>query len=158
MIAACTRCLVAAHDNPLRFTNASHRSLNRSELCSTHQSLSRSTVHRHQETPSASHRCRRPYWTMSSRAALWGYRATLSVAHGWNGEEHMRQPTAAIAVAVICVLTGCAVTTGNAESTTPTRSMIPRPLVERELAGLLLSPEQVNVAMGVTGMTVACSL
>jgi len=32
--------------------------------------------------------------------------------------------------------------------------MIPRPLVERELAGLLLSPEQVNAAMGATGMTV----
>ena len=67
----------------------------------------------------------------------------------------MRQPKAAIAIAVICALiTGCAVTRGNAESTTPTRSMIPRPLVERELAGLLLSPEQVNAAMGATGMTV----
>src|SRR6476661_8152547 len=67
----------------------------------------------------------------------------------------MRQPTAALAVAVICVLiAGCASTKGNAGSTTTTRSMIPRPLVERELAGLLLSPEQVNVAMGATAMTV----
>jgi hypothetical protein len=33
--------------------------------------------------------------------------------------------------------------------------MIPRPLVERELVELLLSPEQVNAAMGATGMTVA---
>ena len=67
----------------------------------------------------------------------------------------MRQPTAALAVAVICVLiAGCASTKGNAESTTTTRSMIPRPLVERELAGLLLSPEQVNVAMGTAGMAV----
>ena len=66
----------------------------------------------------------------------------------------MRQPSAALAVAVICVLVaGCRTTTGNAVSTTPTRSMIPRPLVERELAGLLLSPEEVNAAMG-TGMTV----
>ena len=32
--------------------------------------------------------------------------------------------------------------------------MILRPVVERELAGLLLSPEQLNVAMGATGMTV----
>ena len=70
----------------------------------------------------------------------------------------MRQPTAALAVAVICVLiAGCASTKGNAESTTTTRSMIPRPLVERELAGLLLSPEQVNAAMGATGMTVTNS-
>ena len=67
----------------------------------------------------------------------------------------MRQPTAALAVAVICLLVaGCGSTIGNAESPTTTRSMIPRPLVERELAGLLLSPEQVNVAMGAAGMTV----
>ena len=67
----------------------------------------------------------------------------------------MREPTAALALAVICVLiAGCASTKGNAESTTTTRSMIPRPLVERELAGLLLSPEQVNVAMGTAGMAV----
>jgi hypothetical protein len=32
--------------------------------------------------------------------------------------------------------------------------MIPRPLVERELASLLLNAEEVNVAMGTTGMTV----
>jgi hypothetical protein len=32
--------------------------------------------------------------------------------------------------------------------------MIPRPLVERELADLLLSPEQVNAAMGATAMAV----
>ena len=67
----------------------------------------------------------------------------------------MRQPTAALAVAVICVsIVGCASTIGNAESPTTTRSMIPRPLVERELAGLLLNPEQVNVAMGTAGMAV----
>ena len=67
----------------------------------------------------------------------------------------MRHPTAALAVAVICVLTaGCASSQGSVTSTTTTRSMIPRPVVERELAGLLLSPEQLNVAMGATGMTV----
>jgi hypothetical protein len=66
----------------------------------------------------------------------------------------MRQPTAALAVVVICVsIAGCA-STGNAESPTPTPSMIPRPLVERELAGLLLNPDQVNAAMGTTGMAV----
>src|SRR5256885_17268110 len=67
----------------------------------------------------------------------------------------MRQATYALAAGVICVLiAGCGGTIGNAESTTPTRSMIPRPLVERELAGLLLSPEQVNAALGATGMSV----
>jgi hypothetical protein len=67
----------------------------------------------------------------------------------------MRQPSAPLAVVVICVLVaGCGSTKGLAGSTTTTRSMIPRPLVERELAGLLLSPEQVNAAMGAAGMTV----
>src|SRR4029079_19354197 len=67
----------------------------------------------------------------------------------------MRYPTAALALAVICVLVaGCGSTKGLAGSTATTRSMIPRPLVERELAGLLLSPAQVNVAMGATAMTV----
>jgi len=67
----------------------------------------------------------------------------------------MRQPTCALAVAVIGVLiTGCVSTNSNAESPMTTRSMIPRPLVERELAGLLLTSEQVNVAMGAAGMTV----
>jgi len=32
--------------------------------------------------------------------------------------------------------------------------MIPRPIVERELTGLLLNPDQVNAAMGTTGMAV----
>jgi hypothetical protein len=50
--------------------------------------------------------------------------------------------TAALAVAVICVvIAGCG-TNGNAESVTTTRTMIPRPLVERELAELLLSPNR----------------
>jgi hypothetical protein len=67
----------------------------------------------------------------------------------------MRQPTYALAAGVICALiAGCGSTIGNAESTTPTRSMIPRPLVERELGGLLLSPEQVNIALGAAGMAV----
>ena len=66
----------------------------------------------------------------------------------------MRQPTAALAVAIICVLIAGCGTKSNADSPTTTRSIIPRPLVERELAGLLLSPEQVNVAMGAAGMTV----
>src|SRR5438045_8411353 len=67
----------------------------------------------------------------------------------------MRERTAALAAAVICVLiAGCGSTIGNAESTTPTRSMIPRPLVERELTGLLLTPEQVNVTVGATAMSV----
>jgi PknH-like extracellular domain len=74
------------------------------------------------------------------------------------GRNDLRQPTATIALTVICILiAGCGTTTSSADPTTTTRTMIPRPLVERELAGLLLSPEQVNAAMGATGMTVTNS-
>ena len=67
----------------------------------------------------------------------------------------MRQPTAALAAAVLCVsVVGCASSVGNAQSPTPTRTMIPRPLVERELTGLLLDADQVNEGMGTTGMAV----
>ncbi|HET7665540.1 MAG TPA: sensor domain-containing protein [Mycobacterium sp.] len=67
----------------------------------------------------------------------------------------MRQPTAALRVVVICLLVaGCGSTVGKAEPATTTRSMIPRPLVERELVTLLLSPDQVNAAMGATAMAV----
>lgn len=66
----------------------------------------------------------------------------------------MRQARAALAVGFISVLVAGCGATGYAESTMFTPSMIPRPLVERELSGLLLAPEQVNVAMGATAMAV----
>ena len=70
----------------------------------------------------------------------------------------MRQPTAAVAVAFIVVLVaGCGARGNAAEPPTTTLSMIPRPLVERELAGLLLSPDEVNATMGATGMAVTGS-
>jgi hypothetical protein len=66
----------------------------------------------------------------------------------------MRQSRALVVVAGICLLvTGCTQTV-SAESTTTTHSMIPRPLVERELPGLLLEPEEVNLTMATTGMAV----
>ena len=67
----------------------------------------------------------------------------------------MRRSTTAIAVAVMGLLVaGCGETVGNAESPTTTRSMIPRPLVARELTELLLSPGEVDGAFGAVGMTV----
>ncbi len=72
----------------------------------------------------------------------------------------MRQSLAAVAVAVMGVLVAGCGSTGHAESTTApstTKTLIPRPLVERELPGLLLSPEQVNAAMGTTDMAIISS-
>lgn len=66
----------------------------------------------------------------------------------------MRQPAAAFTVAAICVLAAACGTEGSAESMTSTKSMIPRPLVERELSELLLTPEQLNAAMGATELAV----
>jgi hypothetical protein len=66
----------------------------------------------------------------------------------------MRPSRARVVVAGICLLiTGCT-TTVNADSTTTTRTVIPRPLVERELDGLLLEPDEVSATMGTTGMAV----
>jgi hypothetical protein len=69
----------------------------------------------------------------------------------------MRWSTVTIAAAVTSLLTAACVSTGSAGTPTPTRTMIPRPLVERELASLLLDPERVNTAMGTTGMAVTQS-
>lgn len=67
----------------------------------------------------------------------------------------MRQPMTALGAALLCVLVaGCATSVGNAVTPTPTTSLIPRPLVERELVELLLSPEAVNAAMGAVDMAV----
>src|SRR6476620_2873749 len=61
----------------------------------------------------------------------------------------------AVAIAGVCLLiTGCGNSISTAESATPTRTMIPRPLVDRELAGLLLSPEQAAAIMGATALPV----
>lgn len=66
----------------------------------------------------------------------------------------MRQSLAQVVVAGLCLLvTGCTQTV-SAEPTATSRTMIPRPLVERELGGLLLSPEEVNATMATAGMAV----
>ncbi len=69
----------------------------------------------------------------------------------------MRHVTAAFAVAGICILSaGCGAGRNQAavNSTTTKTSLIPRPLVERELDDLLLSPEQINPVMGATAMAI----
>jgi PknH-like protein len=66
----------------------------------------------------------------------------------------MRQPAVALAAAICVSVVGCASTTGRAVMAPTPPSLIPRPLVERELAGLLLTADQVNAAMGTTAMAV----
>jgi hypothetical protein len=71
----------------------------------------------------------------------------------------VRQLTAALAVAGICILTaGCSSgsnqgTKTSTTTTTPTTTTAP-PVAEAVLDGVLLTPEQVNTVMGSTEMTV----
>src|ERR1700757_2580714 len=69
----------------------------------------------------------------------------------------MRHLTAAVAVAGICIL--CAGCGGGSyhsrvKSTTTTTSLLPRPVVERELDALLLAPEQISPVMGAKDMAI----
>jgi hypothetical protein len=58
-------------------------------------------------------------------------------------------------ILTICILaTGCGNISSADTAPPPSRTMIPRPLVERELGALLLEPEQVTATMGVPAMTV----
>ena len=69
----------------------------------------------------------------------------------------MRFFTAAFVVVGICILSaGCGAGSNQAsvKSTTTARSLIPRPVVERELDDLLLSPEQISPMIGAAQMAV----
>jgi hypothetical protein len=61
----------------------------------------------------------------------------------------MRQRAVWFAAILLCVVvTGCTTTAGHSVMPKTRPSLIPRPLVERELAGLLLDANQVSEAMG----------
>ena len=69
----------------------------------------------------------------------------------------MRHLTAALAVVGVCFLgAGCGAGSNQAsvKTTTTKISLIPRPVVERELDDLLLSPEQISPVMGANQMAV----
>ena len=69
----------------------------------------------------------------------------------------MRHFTATFATAGIAILVGgCGAGNNQAsvKSSTTTTSLIPRPVVGRELDALLLTPEQINPLMGATGMAI----
>jgi hypothetical protein len=72
------------------------------------------------------------------------------------GNVEMRHFAAAFAVAGVgIIVAGCG--GGNqasTSSTTTVTSLIPRPVVERELDAMLLSPAQINPLMGATDMAV----
>ena len=76
-----------------------------------------------------------------------------------NGDEHVRQLSAGLAIVGVCLLiVGCSsgsnqgtkTSTTRSTSTTTTAPILP----DTALPGLLLGPEQVNAAMGATDMTI----
>jgi hypothetical protein len=77
------------------------------------------------------------------------------------GDEHMRQLIAAVAVAGICIFTaGCHSQSNQgpkASTVTSTTTKAPPPVGEAALKGFLLSPEEINAAMGTTDMKVTNS-
>lgn len=70
----------------------------------------------------------------------------------------MSRVVTALTIASVCVvMTGCSGDSeGSAKSktTTTTTTFIPRPVVEREIDALLLSPEQINPVMGADKMAI----
>ncbi|KAA0100524.1 sensor domain-containing protein [Mycolicibacterium sp. P1-5] len=65
-----------------------------------------------------------------------------------------RRLAATAVVGCALVSAGCGGTTGGVAVTPTAPKLIARPLVERELPGLLLNVDQVNAAMGVNNMAV----
>ena len=82
-------------------------------------------------------------------------RARVGVTTGM-GNKQMRHFAATFVVSGIGMLVaGCGGSNhAGTNSTTTVTSLIPRPVVERELESLLLTPAQINPLMGATGMTV----
>lgn len=72
------------------------------------------------------------------------------------GNKRMRQFAATVVVAAVGMLVaGCGGSNhAGTNSTTTVTSLIPRPVVERELESLLLTPAQINPLMGATAMAV----
>ncbi|HUB56578.1 MAG TPA: sensor domain-containing protein [Mycobacterium sp.] len=69
----------------------------------------------------------------------------------------MRHLAATVAVVGICILgAGCGGGSNHSgvKSTTTATSLIPRPVVERELDALLLTPEQISPVMGAKDMAI----
>jgi PknH-like extracellular domain len=82
-------------------------------------------------------------------------RAQVGVTTGM-GNKQMRHFAATFVVAGVGMLVaGCGGSNkAGTNSTTTVTSLIPRPVVERELESLLLTPAQINPLMGATGMAV----
>src|SRR6202522_3911220 len=81
-------------------------------------------------------------------------RSRVGVTTGM-GNKQMHLAATFVAAGVGMLVAGCGGSNhAGTNSTTTVTSLIPRPVVERELESLLLTPAQINPLMGATGLAV----
>ncbi|HEX4391996.1 MAG TPA: sensor domain-containing protein [Mycobacterium sp.] len=91
----------------------------------------------------------------SGNAVVLSRRAQVGVKTGMGNKQMRHFAATVVVVGAGILVAGCG--GSNQAGTNPTTtvtSLIPRPVVERELEPLLLTPAQINPLMGATGMAV----
>jgi PknH-like extracellular domain len=82
-------------------------------------------------------------------------RAQVGVTTGMGNKQMRHFAATSVVAGVGMLVAGCGGSNqAGTNSTTTVTSLIPRPVVERELESLLLTPAQINPLMGATGMAV----
>src|SRR5271163_1601492 len=91
----------------------------------------------------------------SGNAVVLSRRAQVGVMTGMGNKQMRHFAATLVVVGVGMLVAGCGGSNhAGSNSTTTVTSLIPRPVVERELESLLLTPGQINPLMGATGMAV----
>ena len=82
-------------------------------------------------------------------------RAHVGVTTGMGNEQMRHFAATCVMAGVVLLVAGCGGSNqAGTNSTTTVTSLIPRPVVERELESLLLTPAQINPLMGATQLAV----
>ena len=91
----------------------------------------------------------------TGNAVVLSRRAQGGVTTGMGNEQMRHFAATCVAAGVGLLVAGCGGSNqAGTHSTTTVTSLIPRPVVERELESLLLTPAQINPLVGATGMAV----
>src|ERR1700729_2833032 len=82
-------------------------------------------------------------------------RAQVGVTTGMGNKQMRHFAATSVVAGVGMLVAGCGGSNhAGTNPTTTVTSLIPRPVVERELESLLLTPAQINPLMGATGLAV----
>src|SRR6202034_3696184 len=91
----------------------------------------------------------------SGNAVGFSRRARVGVTTGMGNKQMRHFAATLVVVGVVMLVAGCGGSNkAGTNSTTTVTSLIPRPVVERELEALLLTPAQINPLMGATDLAV----